>query len=350
MSFLRLAAASLLGLVLAAPSAGRDHAAALPERLRDTGLFVAGSTTAVRPENLPYSPQYPLWSDGATKCRWLYLPPGAAIDASQPDAWEFPPGTRLWKEFGHKRPVETRYIERRADGSWRFATYLWNAAGTDAVLAPPGGVVLTLEDAPGGRYVIPSQADCLACHEGAAVPVLGVSALQLSPDRDPLVPHAEPVRAEDVDLRGLVARALVRNLPPAMLERPPRIAAASPTARAALGYLHANCGHCHNDAGPLAPLELALAQGAVDGADGPAKALRSLIGQSSRYRPQGADAGAQRVVAGRHDASVLAVRMRSRNPLVQMPPLGTQIVDGEGVALIERWIRQYLQTRKELAE
>ena len=30
------------------------------------------------------------------------------------------------------RPVETRLIERLADGSWRFATYVWNAAGTDA--------------------------------------------------------------------------------------------------------------------------------------------------------------------------------------------------------------------------
>ena len=43
----------------------------------------------------------------------------------------------------------------------------------------------------------------------------------------------------------------------------------------------------------------------------------------------------------------LAWRMRSRNPNTQMPPLGTAIVDEEGLALIERWIN--LNPRKELS-
>ena len=49
------------------------------------------------------------------KRRWISLPPGSAIDASDPDAWAFPVGTRLWKEFsfGGQR-VETRYMERQA--------------------------------------------------------------------------------------------------------------------------------------------------------------------------------------------------------------------------------------------
>ncbi len=67
-----------------------------------------GSTTAVRPENLPFTLQYPLWSDGTRKRRWLCLPPDSTIDASRPDAWEFPRGTRVWKEFAHERTIETR--------------------------------------------------------------------------------------------------------------------------------------------------------------------------------------------------------------------------------------------------
>ena len=31
--------------------------------------------------------------------------------------------------------------------------------------------------------------------------------------------------------------------------------------------------------------------------------------------------------------------MASRSPLTQMPPLGTHLVDREGLALIEDWIR-----------
>ena len=121
----------------------------------------------MRADNIAFAPQYPLWSDGTSKRRWIYLPPGAAIDASRVDAWEFPVGTRLWKEFGYDRRVETRFIERLADGSWRFAAYVWNKEGTDAVLAAEDGAVLPVSAAPGGRYVVPSRNDCLACHEGA---------------------------------------------------------------------------------------------------------------------------------------------------------------------------------------
>ncbi len=64
--------------------------------------------------------------DGAGKRRWIALPPGTAIDGSDPDGWIFPVGTRLWKEFAFDRRVETRYLERTSEG-WRFATYLWLA-------------------------------------------------------------------------------------------------------------------------------------------------------------------------------------------------------------------------------
>jgi mono/diheme cytochrome c family protein len=335
-----------LVLLVALTSAGAASGAPdapLPARLRDTGLYVPGSASEVRAEHLAFSPQYPLWSDGTTKRRWLYLPPGTAIDARQPDAWVFPVGTRAWKEFSHGRPVETRFIERAADGSWRYAAYVWNADGTDAVLAPAAGVAaLPVAGAPGGRYAIPSREDCVACHEGAAVPLLGFSALQLSPDRDPLAPHAAPARAGDVDLARLAARGLVRDLPQSLLIAPPRIAAPTPTARAALGYLHGNCGHCHNDTGPLAGLELALAQQTDAAADSAERTLASLVGQSSRFRTAGADAATRRVVPGRKEASVLTVRMRSANPLARMPPLGVQVIDDAGLALVERWIRNDL--------
>ncbi len=223
----------------------------MPQRLSDTGLYVEGAVKTLRADHFAFVPQYPLWSDGTSKRRWIYLPPRTSIDASLVDAWEFPVGTRLWKEFSYDRRVETRFMERLADGSWRFATYVWNQEGTDAVLAAEDGAVLPVSAAPGGRYVVPSRNDCLACHEGPSVPVLGFSALQLSPDRDPLAPHAEPARNDHANLSNLVASGRLRNLPRRYVEQPPRIAAASPTERAALGYLHGNCGHCHNDAGAL---------------------------------------------------------------------------------------------------
>jgi hypothetical protein len=341
----------IAGLVVFGHDAAEASADPLPQQLAETGLFVAGSTTEVRPGVLPFSPQYPLWSDGATKRRWIYLPPHSSIDATRPEAWEFPPGTRLWKEFSLGRRVETRFIERLPDGSWRYAAYAWNEDGTEAVLVPSDGIPsLPLSDARNGRYAIPSELDCRACHEGAAVPVLGFSALQLSPDRDPLAPHAEPPGPGEIDLRTLAARGWLQNLPHRLIENPPRITAASPAERATLGYLHGNCGHCHSnpsDSGASVPVAVLLAQDVTDprSAD---KVLRSLIGASSRFRLPGAQGVEQLVAPGESHASVLPMRMRSRDPRVQMPPLGTAIADSESLALIERWINHDLQQTKEL--
>jgi hypothetical protein len=335
----------LLSLVCSAAFAAPPAAPALPRLLSDTGLTEKNSTV-IRADVIAFAPQYPLWSDGTRKRRWIQLPPGTAIDARQPDAWQFPVGTRLWKEFGYDSRIETRMIERLLDGSWRFASYVWNADGTDAVLVPEGGAVVTAAGAPGGRYSVPSRNDCLACHDGPAVPVLGFSALQLSPDRDPLAPHADAPRRDLADLRSLVAQGRIVNLPPALLASPVRIAARTPTERAALGYLHGNCGHCHNASGALDGLELVLSQSAVASADSAEQTLRSLLGHSSRFRPQGA-ATAQRIAADGSGAHMLTLRMKSENRMARMPPLGVQVVDDEGVALVERWITEAVQASRE---
>jgi mono/diheme cytochrome c family protein len=337
-AFLALALAiAAASLAAAAPSA---RIAPLPERLSETGLFAPGGTR-VAADAIAFSPQYPLWSDGTRKRRWIQLPPGTAIDASRIDAWEFPVGTKIWKEFGYGRPIETRFIERLADGSWRFAAYVWDADGRDAVLAPEGGTVVSVADAPGGRYAVPSRGDCVACHEGPSVPVLGFTALQLSPDRDPLAPHADRTRDGLADLRSLAARGVVRNLPAEALATAPRIDAPTPTARAALGYLHGNCGHCHNDAGALTGLELVLAQQADRDARSAERTVQSLLGHSSRFRSHDGRA-TERIAAG-HGDSVLTLRMKTDNRLARMPPLGVRVADAEGIALIERWIASDLK-------
>jgi mono/diheme cytochrome c family protein len=323
---LRRAALALLlaGAALLPSHAQPDTQEPLPLRLSETGLYVTGSTTQVRPGVLPFAPRYALWSDGAAKQRWIALPPGAHIDASTPDAWQFPIGTRLWKEFSHAgRRVETRTIERLRDGSWRYATYLWNDAGTDALLAPArGAAAWPVAQAPGGRYAVPSRSDCAACHESTTTPVLGFSAVQ-------------------VPLTELAAQRLVRNLTSALAQTP-QIAARSATERAALGYLHANCGHCHNRSGAGVPLRLTLAQSAAQPEASRADTLASLLAVAGRFRTPAWPDAAHLIEPGNPALSTLALRMRSRDPRLQMPPLGTDIADDEGLRLVERWIRHDL--------
>jgi hypothetical protein len=110
---------------------------------------------------------------------------------------------------------------------------------------------------------------------------------------------------------------------------------------AALGYLHGNCGHCHNDSA-LPALDLVLAQQASNTTASAARTHASLMERVSRFRPHGA-AEAKRVVRGHPEQSVLVARMNSSDPRTRMPPLGVSVVDAEGVALIRRWIEQQIQ-------
>ena len=272
----RSAAALLVALGASAPV----HTATetpLAENLRDTGLFEEGSVERIRAANEAFTPQFPLWTDGQSKRRWLQLPPGSAVDKSDPDRWEFPRGTRAWKEFSDGSRIETRLIERLADGSWRFATYVWNAEGTEATLAPAEGLP---------KRGIPSRQDCLACHEGAPAPILGYSAVQLA---------------------GVLA-------------------ARSPDEHAALGYLHGNCGHCHN-AAALGATGIFLAQSAAT--------------------PEASAADTRRSVAER--APEILRRVQSANPYVRMPPLGVTAADVHGLAPVQRWIENDLQPPRETA-
>ena len=125
----------------------------LPSYLEATGLGEPGT--------IEFTPRHALWSDGSAKRRWLQLPPGATVDKSNPDAWEFPRGTKAWKEFSRGgRRIETRYIERLADGSWRFAVAsgairpgtLRLVAG-DVLATGADAVVFRLQGRPGERVV-----------------------------------------------------------------------------------------------------------------------------------------------------------------------------------------------------
>jgi len=337
----RRAARRLPWLVTAAAlvsCAQAEGPAALPELLSETGLFTPGSVGEIDPLNLPFAPQYPLWSDGASKRRWIRIPQGAAIDARNPDAWQFPEGTRFWKEFSFGRRVETRYMERLADGSFRYATYVWSEDGRDARLASAAGVA-NVETDGGSAHEVPSESDCRACHEGRRSPVLGFGALQLSPDRDPNAPHRERVTDGSVDMAALAARGLLEGLPDRLLSDPPRIAGRSPRERAALGYLFGNCSGCHNGEGPLAALGLDFDQRVS--APEPPRALRSAVGKLSRFSIPGAEQ-TLRVAPGEPQASALAFRMGSRFPASRMPPLGTRLVDDEALELVRDWIENDL--------
>ena len=86
------------------------------------------------------------------------------------------------------------------------------------------------EVAPGKWHSIPSREECRACHDSGRTEVLGFTALQLSNDRDPLAPHAEPLDGRHG--HAAHARRGAAAEPGARRSWPPRRRASPPPTRA----------------------------------------------------------------------------------------------------------------------
>ena len=309
-----------------------------PRLLSETGLYAGGGTRVVDTRNRAFAPQYPLWSDGAGKRRWVQLPADATIDVSNIDRWDFPIGTRFWKEFAFDgRKVETRMLWRVSAERWVFATYAWNEAQTDAALAPEAGIPGVAEVAPGKRHSIPGIADCRSCHDSARTEILGFDALNLSDDRDPNAPHGEPLTRDMITLKTLTNEGLIYPKRPELIDTPPRINASSPEQRAALGYLSTNCGSCHNRESSIASLGLILKHTVTDTSEC-TPALATTSGKRGHWVVPEAQEESRLINPGHPESSAIIRRVKSRRPLSQMPPVGSVVVDKRGLDLLTSWV------------
>ncbi|HSC88725.1 MAG TPA: hypothetical protein VLC09_15695, partial [Polyangiaceae bacterium] len=267
---------------------------------------------------LEFAPRFPLYSDGADKTRWVWLPDGATIDTSNPDYWIFPVGAKLWKEFNRDGVrVETRLTEKRPDGTWWRVAYQWREDQSDADAVPDG-----VQNASGTDHDIPSSNDCVTCHGATRGGVLGFSALQLEHDDT-------PTNLDDVaGLGWLSAAVTVPAIPGNAIET------------AALGYLHANCGTCHNPTGGLTrvDMDLRLRLETLTGAVTETPAYLTAVDQPISVTDAAAPGGNQRIASGEPNASAVYLRMHSRGELYSMPQLGTEVIDDAGSQAVYDWI------------
>lgn len=299
-------------------TAGETHV--LPERLSETGLFADVPTEELESRVQAYTPAFALWSDGAKKRRWIYVPKGERVDASDLDDWRFPEGTKFWKEFSRDGVrVETRLLQKigPAEGDWSAVAYIWRPDQSDAERAPYGAV-----NALGTPHDVPAAGECWACHGGRRSRALGFSAIQLASP----APDQEPGLSQDAQAT-LLSRAL-----PSDLEIP-----GTPVERAALGYLHANCSHCHNQSGAAADADKCLDPNTRLDFDLDFS-LRtdelSSTAKTATYRT----AIDKVVKPGKPDDSKLLDLVSARGAFRQMPPLGTDRVDPDAVRTLRDWI------------
>jgi hypothetical protein len=291
---------------------------ALPDALSETGLFDDIAADAISSWVQAYAPRFELWSDGASKRRWAYLPGCSPIDTADMDAWQLPEGARLWKEFTRDGiRIETRIIARTGDGvaDWLFGTYVWD--GDDAYRVSDG-----VDDALGTPHDVPPDFLCTSCHR-QGTRVLGLSAIQLAHDGPGLT------------LDGLVDADQLSDPPIDSISVP-----GDDSAQTALGYLHANCGTCHDaDGVPFVDVQMHLRTSDTTVED--TATWQTAVGLPAVYYPCD---GCDIIEPGAPEQSAIVLRMLERGEMSeQMPPLATEMVDEDGVAAVSAWIETLMR-------
>ena len=315
---------------------GGDDASACAKDIDVDGLYKHLACTGIE-SGVAFKPANEFWSDGAEKSRWVYLPAGAKIDITDFDEWVYPNGMKLWKEFKvDGKKVETRLFAKGDDGTWRHTVYRWNDAETEAVkktigeLLPPNGTRTS-------TYEIPNTTQCNACHDGRKEPVLGFDAMGLGVSG-----------ATGMTLAMLASDGRFTVTPPTTTITIPEDSTTK--AAAALGWLHANCGHCHNDnsgayalyAKPkfiIKPSDIADA-----GAVTTMRAWTSSVCVAANgLNPDGGTA-IKIIEKMQPDNSLAVILSGQRNPegtdpdTRQMPPMVTRRVDTVGHQKLVDWV------------
>ena len=310
--------------------AGPDADPLRPPTLAGTGLCTNAECTAFSPDVFEYEPRFELWSDTATKRRWIYLPPGTTIDTTDMDYWKFPVGTKLWKDFVRDGVrVETRYIVKlKADdlefGSWHYAAYVWNAEQNETTLVGFEGQ----QNANGTMHDIPTTMNCRECHEELRSKVLGFGAIMLDYD-------SAHLDLEDLIAGGKLSAPPAGGTPGARFPLP-----GAAVAQAALGYMHANCGTCHN---PTAnnfnhtPTDMRLRVDAL-GTVAETPPYVSMVEKTGTFVNDQGMTFTKLIDTTTTDDSIVVQRMLSMDSVKRMPQRGTEMLDADGLAAVRAWI------------
>ena len=282
-------------------------------KLSETGCVDLANPREAPSRLVAYSVASPLWSDGADKERFLFVPDGKKVGVLPDGDLDIPPGSVAVKTFLiDGRRIETRLFVRYEDASWAGYSYEWSDDQKEATLLADGKT----KELPGGKsWTFPSRADCFACHTPVAGFTLGLEARQLN-------------TADQLDrLASLFDQPIAKEAFP-----PLRAADGEGTdEERARGYLHANCSHCHRagSGAGAATIDLRIDRSFADT-------------RTCNVAPQAGDVGvadAKIFTPGAPEKSTLALRMRSLDPIARMPNVATRVVDDRGVAAVEAWIR-----------
>ena len=295
---------------------------------------------------VPYAMNAPLFTDYASKKRFMSIPKGTQISFRSEGVLEFPIGTILIKTFYYKASellnsntdvlIETRLLIKENDTSdWLALPYIWNESQTEAYLYILGkdiklNVAIEGKDQLSFVYTVPNINMCKNCHinDKSIIP-LGPTARQLN--RTNL--YVENIRENQ--LEHLYREELISNLIP--IDSIKKIPDYSNSKSGSLderarAYLDVNCAHCHQENGSAKTSGLSLGFDEKD---------NFKLGVNKAPVAAGSGSGnlSFDIVKGHPEKSILLYRMKHLEPGIVMPEIGKNTLHIEGIRLIEDWIK-----------
>ena len=293
----------------------------MPRKLGDYGFFTDGAARHPDKRLKAYELNTALFSDGADKLRYVYVPEGASVMADGDGLLQFPVGSAIIKTFAfgegeEERYIETRVLLHRAEG-WLALPYRWNEEQTEAKLALAGGrIPITTPSGQEISYRIPNKNQCKACHsvDGEVIPI-GPKARNLS----------------DGWLTEMHASGALDQIPKGADALPFWTDTSASTDARARAYLDVNCAHCHRPGGGASNSGLDLSWEQTD-------AFAIGVNKPPVAAGRGAGGLLVSIKPGAPEKSILVHRMNSNEPGVAMPELGRSTVDTQAVKLMREWI------------
>ncbi|MFZ9046388.1 MAG: SO2930 family diheme c-type cytochrome [Cyclobacteriaceae bacterium] len=316
-----------------------------PERLSEWNLF-KGDLKNLQPVHgmLPYELNTPLFSDYASKLRFVYMPEGSSASFRKHDVVDMPTGSILVKNFYYdthqlvsgdqRRIMETRLLVLEED-EWKGLTYVWNDEQTEAFLEIAGTTrPLDIFKADGKQvaleYSVPNLVQCKSCHEknGKMTPI-GPTVRQLNRE----YPYNNQLTANQIDRwksLGMLEGVPAGNLPKLPVWDDETTGSLNERARA---WIEINCAHCHQLAGPAKNSGLYLEYAQTD-------KYRLGVNKPPVAAGRGSAGLKYGIVPGKPEESFMVHRIKSTDPGTMMPEVGRKLVHEEGVALVTEWISE----------
>ncbi|MEY2792201.1 MAG: hypothetical protein RJA76_193 [Bacteroidota bacterium] len=317
----------------------------IPEKLSDYQFFKGEIKHLVPNEGvIPYDLNSTLFSDYASKIRFMVIPKGKKIPYNDESVLDFPEGSILIKNFYYpinetnpelgRKIIETRLLIHESTG-WKAYPYVWNEEQTDAILEITGASIPVKFKNQTNHlidftYEVPNINQCKGCHEvnGKMSPI-GPSARQLNKLYSSN--YSTKNQVTELKEKGLldISNEELKEIP----QMANYLNQNESLDKRAKAYLDINCAHCHNPSGPAKNSGLNLSWNNKD-----------LTSYGYFKSPVAAGRGSGHLLydiqPGKAKQSILHYRMNSNDPGIMMPELGRKLIHKEGVELIKEWINK----------